>query len=79
MMRIKPDKKIGLHGLPLKGYAIDTPITPDTTAVSVELLFYIKKQRHGKNVYNHFLTIVGRNLAALNLTALFFKGVTSHC
>lgn len=43
VMRLKPDKKIGIHGLPLKGYAIDTPFTPDTTAVSVELLFYMEK------------------------------------
>ena len=43
MMRLKPDKKTGIHGLPLKGYAIDTPFSPDTTAVSVELLFYLEK------------------------------------
>lgn len=43
VMRLKPDKKTGIHGLPLKGYAIDTPFTPDTTAVSVELLFYMEK------------------------------------
>lgn len=43
MMRIKPDKKTGTHGLPLKGYAIDTPFPPDTTAASIELLFYMEK------------------------------------
>lgn len=43
LMRLKPDKKTGIHGLPLKGYVIDTPFAPDTTAVSVELLFYMEK------------------------------------
>lgn len=43
MMRLKPDKKTGIHGLPLKGYAIDTPFAKDTTKVSVELLFYMEK------------------------------------
>ena len=43
MMRLKPDKKTGLHGLPLKGYAITTPFSPDTSTVEVELLFYMEK------------------------------------
>lgn len=43
MMRLKPDKKTGVHGLPLKGYVIDTPFTSDTTAISAELLFYMEK------------------------------------
>lgn len=43
MMRLKPDKKTGIHGLPLKGYAIDTPFTKDITKISVELLFYMEK------------------------------------
>lgn len=43
MMRLKPDHKTGTHGLPMKGYAIDTPFSPDTSAVPVELLFYMEK------------------------------------
>lgn len=43
MMRLKPDKKTGIHGLPLQGYAIDVPFSPDTTTVAVELLFYMEK------------------------------------
>ncbi len=42
MMRYKPDKKTGTHGLPLKGYAIDTPFSPDTTTIPAELLFYME-------------------------------------
>jgi len=43
MMLLKPDKKTGVHGLPLKGYAIASPFPPDTTSVSAELLFYMEK------------------------------------
>lgn len=43
MMLLKPDKKTGIHGLPLKGCVLDTPFTPDITAVSAELLFYMEK------------------------------------
>lgn len=43
MMRLKPDKKTGIHGLPLTGCVINAPFSPDTTAVSVELLFYLEK------------------------------------
>lgn len=42
-MRLKPEKKTGMHGLPLKGYGINTPFSPDTREVSVELLFYMEK------------------------------------
>ena len=42
MMRLKPDKKTGIHGLPLKGYGMNTPVSSDTTAVSAELLFYME-------------------------------------
>ncbi|MCM1221687.1 MAG: hypothetical protein NC548_45150 [Lachnospiraceae bacterium] len=42
MMRLKPDKKTGIHGLPLKGYGMNTPVSPDVAAVSVELLFYME-------------------------------------
>ncbi|MCM1047201.1 MAG: hypothetical protein NC433_02100 [Clostridiales bacterium] len=43
MMRLKPDKKKGTHGMLLKGYAVATPFPPDTTTASVELLFYMEK------------------------------------
>lgn len=43
MMLFKPDRKTGVHGLPLKGNAICTPFAPDTTAVPAELLFYMEK------------------------------------
>ncbi|MCM1098112.1 MAG: hypothetical protein NC427_08585 [Ruminococcus flavefaciens] len=43
IMQLKPDQETGTHGLPLKGYAIDTPFSPDTTTVSAELLFYLEK------------------------------------
>lgn len=43
IMQLKPDKKTGTHGLPLKGAVINVPFSPDTTAVLIELLFYMKK------------------------------------
>lgn len=42
VMQWKPDKKTGIHGLPLKGCAIDVPFPPDTTAVAAEMLFYME-------------------------------------
>lgn len=43
VMLLKPDKKTGSHGLPLKGAVIDVPFSPGTTAVPIELLFYMEK------------------------------------
>jgi len=43
IMLLKPDKKTGIHGLPLKGCSISVPFSPDTTTVPVELLFYTEK------------------------------------
>lgn len=43
VMSVKPDKKTGSHGLALRGTGIAVPVPPDTTAVSVELLFYMER------------------------------------
>ena len=43
VMSVKPDKKTGSHGLALRGTDIAVPVPPDTTAVSVELLFYMER------------------------------------
>ncbi len=43
MMRLNPDQKTGIHGLPLKGAVISTPFPQGTAAVSAELLFYMEK------------------------------------
>lgn len=43
LMRLKPDKKIGTHGLPLKGEVIQTPVSSDTFKISVELFSYYEK------------------------------------
>lgn len=37
MMRLKPDRETGSHGLPLRGCAIETPVPPDTTKLAAEL------------------------------------------
>ena len=43
LMRLKPDKETGTHGLPLKGCVIDTPVSPDTTIIPAELFLYYEK------------------------------------
>ncbi len=43
MMRLKPDKETGTHGLPLKGCVIQTPVSPDTTKIPAELFLYYKR------------------------------------
>lgn len=43
VMRLKPDKETGTHGLPLKGCVIDTPVSPDTVKISAELFLYYEK------------------------------------
>ena len=40
MMRSKPDRETGTHGLPLKGCAIQTPVSPDTAKIPAELFLY---------------------------------------
>lgn len=40
MMRSKPDWETGTHGLPLKGCAIQTPVSPDTAKIPAELFLY---------------------------------------
>lgn len=42
VMMWKPDRKTGMHGLPLKGGVINMPFSPDTTTVAAELLFYME-------------------------------------
>jgi len=43
MMRLKPDQETGTHGLPLKGYVIDTPVSPDATKIPAELFLYYER------------------------------------
>ena len=43
LMRLKPDKEIGTHNLPLKGCVIATPVSPDTVTVPAELFQYYEK------------------------------------
>lgn len=43
LMRLKPDKKTGTHGLPLRGAVIDTPFAPDTVKIPAELFLYYEK------------------------------------
>ncbi len=40
MMHLKPDQETGTHGLPLKGCAIQTPVSPDTSKIPAELFLY---------------------------------------
>lgn len=40
MMHLKPDEITGMHGLPLKGYMMQTPVSPDTTRIPAELFLY---------------------------------------
>lgn len=43
LMRLKPDKKTGTHGLPLKGCVMQTPLPPDTMKIPAELFLYHEK------------------------------------
>ncbi len=43
LMRLKPDKEIGTHNLPLRGFVIATPVSPDTVTVPAELFQYFEK------------------------------------
>lgn len=43
MMRLKPDQETGMHGLPLKGCVIQTPVSPDTTKIPAELFLYLER------------------------------------
>lgn len=43
MMRLKPDKELGIHKLPLKGCVIQTPVSPDTVKILAELFLYFEK------------------------------------
>ena len=42
-MRLKPDKEIGTHNLPLKGSVIQTPVSPNTFKIPAELFLYFEK------------------------------------
>ena len=42
-MRLKPDQETGAHNLPLKGYVIQTAVSPDTSKIPAELFFYMEK------------------------------------
>lgn len=43
LMRLKPDQKIGIHGLPLRGAVMDTPLSPDILKIPAELFLYYEK------------------------------------
>jgi len=43
LMRLKPDQETGIHGLPLKGCVMQTPLSPDTAKISAELFLYHEK------------------------------------
>lgn len=43
LMHLKPDKETGTHGLPLKGFAMQTPVTPDTETIPAELFLYYER------------------------------------
>ena len=43
LMRLKSDKKTGSHGLSLKGCAIQTAVSPDTTKILAEMFLYMEK------------------------------------
>ena len=43
LMHLKPDRKTGVHGLPLKGCAIQTAVAPDTMKMPAELFCYYEK------------------------------------
>ena len=39
----KPDRETGTHNLTLKGYVIQTAVSPDTTKIPAELFLYMEK------------------------------------
>lgn len=43
LMHMKPDQKTGIHGLPLRGCVIQTPVSPDTVKIPAELFCYYEK------------------------------------
>ena len=43
IMSLKPDKELGTHNLCLKGCAIQTAVSPDTTKIPAELFSYFEK------------------------------------
>lgn len=43
LMRLKPNKETGMHGLPLNGRVIDTPVPPNTTKIPAELFQYCER------------------------------------
>lgn len=43
LMSHKSDKETGIHNLPLKSYAIQTAVSPDTSIIPAELFFYSEK------------------------------------
>lgn len=43
LMRLKPDKEIGIHNFPLKGCVIQTPVPPNTFKIPAELFLYFEK------------------------------------
>jgi len=45
MMRLKPDRKTGTHGLPLKGDVIQAPVPPDTVKIPAEMFLYFEKAK----------------------------------
>lgn len=45
LMRLKPDKHTGTHGLPLKGCVMQTPLSPDTVKIPAELFSYQEKRK----------------------------------
>ena len=45
LMRLKPDKDTGTHGLPLKGCVMQTPLSPDTVKIPAELFSYQEKRK----------------------------------
>lgn len=43
LVRVKPDRPTGAHGLPLRGYAIQTAVSSDTVKIPAELSCYYEK------------------------------------
>lgn len=47
----RPEKETGEHQLPLKGCVVDTPVSPDTTAVAAELFRYFEPAQEWTEAY----------------------------
>lgn len=43
-MRLKPDQETGTHNLPLRGCAIQTAVSPDTSTIPAGLFLYLEKE-----------------------------------